>query len=548
MRIPGALSLVYALFAVTALPQQSAQGRKPCAAGTEAVSQPGPSEEKEQREVPKKKTRGKFTIGKETTYVTGPLGEDGYIDYVAALNERLREGVTPANNAVVLLWQAHGPRPGGATMPAEFFKWLGIPALPENGEYFIDLGQYLEAQGQAAREREIYDQLDLALARRWTAKDYPHLAGWLKANEKPLALVMEASSRSHYYSPVVPPKTKRGRAALTASLSGVQRRREMVDMLTARAMLRAGQGAHDAAWQDLLACHRLSRLIGSGGTLIEGLIGITLENQTSKADLAYLEHAERNAKRIGKYLGDLRKLPALPVMADKLDLCERFMFFDVVMMMDRHGPKVLERLSSAKSDWTDDANPMDARGMELIEWDLVLRNANRWYDRLAAAMRLKERDRREEQLEQMEKEQIKLRRNAVSLTVVLKLLLASKEGARIEASKRIGDILISLLAPAVRKIQQAVDRTQQVENNLTLAFALALYRAEHGRYPEKLDALAPKYLPRIPQDVFSGKFLIYRPSETGYLLYSVGVNGRDDGGRGDDLAVRMPLPKLRRNE
>ena len=52
--------------------------------------------------------------------------------------------------------------------------------------------------------------------------------------------------------------------------------------------------------------------------------------------------------------------------------------------------------------------------------------------------------------------------------------------------------------------------------------------------------------------LFAGKPLIYRPSETGYLLYSVGVNGKDDEGRwydddppGDDPSVRMPLPELK---
>ena len=59
-------------------------------------------------------------------------------------------------------------------------------------------------------------------------------------------------------------------------------------------------------------------------------------------------------------------------------------------------------------------------------------------------------------------------------------------------------------------------------------------------------------MPRIPQDIFSGHTLIYRPSEAGYMLYSVGPNGKDDGGRGldddpsgDDLAIRMPLPELK---
>jgi hypothetical protein len=65
--------------------------------------------------------------------------------------------------------------------------------------------------------------------------------------------------------------------------------------------------------------------------------------------------------------------------------------------------------------------------------------------------------------------------------------------------------------------------------------------------------LAPKYLKRIPSDLFSGQALIYRPNEDGYLLYSVGVNGKDEDGRGhddepagDDLSVRIPLPELRR--
>ncbi len=57
----------------------------------------------------------------------------------------------------------------------------------------------------------------------------------------------------------------------------------------------------------------------------------------------------------------------------------------------------------------------------------------------------------------------------------------------------------------------------------------------------------PKYLAELPGDVFSAKAMIYKPTAAGYLLYSVGVNGKDDGGqliseepRGDDLRVRIP--------
>ena len=94
----------------------------------------------------------------------------------------------------------------------------------------------------------------------------------------------------------------------------------------------------------------------------------------------------------------------------------------------------------------------------------------------------------------------------------------------------------------------------QVEANLHVAFAMAAYRADNARYPEKLADLSPKYLATVPGDLFNGKPLIYKPSEKGYLFYSVGANGKDDEGRwydddppGDDPGVRMPLPALKKN-
>jgi hypothetical protein len=82
---------------------------------------------------------------------------------------------------------------------------------------------------------------------------------------------------------------------------------------------------------------------------------------------------------------------------------------------------------------------------------------------------------------------------------------------------------------------------------------MAAHRADHNRYPARLADLAPKYLPGVPDDLFNGKPLIYKPSEQGYLFYSVGANGKDDGGRwltddppGDDPGVRMPLPELKK--
>ena len=131
-------------------------------------------------------------------------------------------------------------------------------------------------------------------------------------------------------------------------------------------------------------------------------------------------------------------------------------------------------------------------------------------------------------------------------------MLREKANAE-DRDEAIGNLLCTMLFPAAHKVQEAVDRARQTKANLHLAFALACYQHEHGDYPRKLETLAPKYLAKIPGDLFSGKVLIYCPAAGGYLLYSIGVNGKDEQGRtseddppGDDLVVRMPLPRLLR--
>src|SRR5260370_30476628 len=93
-----------------------------------------------------------FTVSPETTYITEPLDKDGWPDYVIALNQRLSQGVTPENNANVLIWQALGPHPEGTTMPAEYFQWLGVPEPPEQGEYLVPWEKYLKEKFIERRE------------------------------------------------------------------------------------------------------------------------------------------------------------------------------------------------------------------------------------------------------------------------------------------------------------------------------------------------------------------------------------------------------------
>src|SRR5438067_3435981 len=210
-------------------------------------------------------------------------------DYEAELNDRLGRGVTPERNAVVLLWKALGPTPeGGPGMPAEFFRRLGIPEPPRQGDYFVGFSTYLRDRVKLdpADFAPHFDQQSRATQRPWSAKDYPQVAAWLAVNEKPLAVAVEATRRPDYYNPLVSRRTEKDPGSLIGVLlPGVQKSRELGAALAARAMLRAGEGKFDDAWADLLACHRLGRLVGRGGTLIEGLVGVAVDQIAANADL-----------------------------------------------------------------------------------------------------------------------------------------------------------------------------------------------------------------------------------------------------------------------
>ena len=188
-----------------------------------------------------------------------PLDAAGRPDFQAAMNDRLAKGITPERNANVLLWKALGPYPkGGTQLPPEYFERLGIPEPPKDGDYFVDSYRFaldrLKLDHDAAMA--FYKPTDVAGERPWKAADFPRVAAWLAANEKPLAIIREAALRPAYYSPVVTKKSDAEYKSLSDALQpALWKSRELGVALRARAMLRLGEGKPDDAWQDLLTGH-----------------------------------------------------------------------------------------------------------------------------------------------------------------------------------------------------------------------------------------------------------------------------------------------------
>lgn len=84
--------------------------------------------------------------------------------------------------------------------------------------------------------------------------------------------------------------------------------------------------------------------------------------------------------------------------------------------------------------------------------------------------------------------------------------------------------------------EEAVSRTFEAEATRRIvitAIALKRYHLKNGSYPSSLADLTPQFVSSVPRDPIDGKPLRYRSMPGGsFLLYSVGLNGKDDGGDG----------------
>jgi hypothetical protein len=232
-------------------------------------------------------------------------------------------------------------------------------------------------------------------------------------------------------------------------------------------------------------------------------------------------------------LADLRRLPPPCDPVEKIDGAERFMVLDFVRLLDQKG---LKDLADGKFYiW-----PLG----DLLPVDLgeTLRAINAWYDDTAAALRAPGRAERLRLLGVMDGRYAAIQARVPASAFVV----SSFCGDARHRGRQLGEALIRFFCSNTRKILDASDRARQEHANLLVALALEMLLRDKGAYPEKLSDLTDK----APADLFSGKGLIYKREGLGYLLYSVGPDEKDDGGRGrdddppgDDIAVRMPGPR-----
>ncbi len=91
--------------------------------------------------------------------------------------------------------------------------------------------------------------------------------------------------------------------------------------------------------------------------------------------------------------------------------------------------------------------------------------------------------------------------------------------------------VVTLMLPALGQAVWTADRTAFERDAACAVLAIELHRRRTGSFPAKLGEVGPMLLPRVPVDPFDGGPIRYALVAGKPVLYSIGVDRKDDGGR-----------------
>ena len=103
-------------------------------------------------------------------------------------------------------------------------------------------------------------------------------------------------------------------------------------------------------------------------------------------------------------------------------------------------------------------------------------------------------------------------------------------GARLQSTSKI-HILLHTIMPALSRITTIELRSVAQLRTGQAGLAVQRYRLATSELPDKLADLVPAYLETVPKDPFDGKELRYKKLDPGFVVYSIGEDLSDDGGR-----------------
>jgi hypothetical protein len=495
----------------------------------------------------------RIIVARETTFITEPLRPDGMPDYPRYVRERIFTLVPPEDNAAVAVLHATWPMGLTPTQLAAVCKALGIPKTAPDVERLVDVdrNKILREEvavflGACAIERgetllsgqDLGSQAQMAIHQAkyvpWKSAECPPLGSWLSARDEAIELVVAGSQRPSFEVPMPAAlDTKGGDLLLLHGYDDIMSIRAIAGVLLTRAMLHVGEGRATDAWRDIHAVYRLSRLlvpVGSNHLQFTVAVAAGFSKHADNATLVLLDSPSLPLHVLKRVRRDLDALPPLADISSSI-VTERLFAVEMVAELARMTRS--QRAAVFNATLTD-RPPWVA--YTSLDMNVVLREVNSVHDQTEAAARIVDPRARRPAMEKVQND-FRTRWKPPSLRGrMAEAFMAVVSKA--ERSIQFADFLLKEVTSGIPFEQS--DAAATSFDLVRIAAALAEYRCrgvggEGKPYPDSLDNLVPGFMAVVPGDVYSGKPLRYERRGDGYLLYSVGYGGVDNGGTNHEL-------------
>ena len=345
----------------------------------------------------------------------------------------------------------------------------------------------------------------------WTLEDFPMLADWVNEIDEPLDAIAEAIRKPVFFAPksqspdsVEPDKPL---CLLSWFLMEAQMYRSIARTFQARAVFRIGQGNIDGAIDDKLTILRFSRHITRSGSVVSHLVGIAIEDMAMAIPVGANPEYPLTERQIRRILEGIDALPPMTPISDALE-GDRLVKLSQVQEFFIAYAQGGEAFAKKWAEW-ELGEPPTIR--HPLNWDIAYRRINEAFDALQEPPPHERLHALIEESEEMLSD--------VECVDQLSLIPGGIEMVLSDYA------IASLIRGMPDIIEEAIHRSQCLENMQRLVLAMMLYRLERGRMPDGnwVMQIAP-YLGRNAERYFSCQTNPSPRGRTTYALVNYGNN------------------------
>ncbi len=258
-----------------------------------------------------------------------------------------------------------------------------------------------------------------------------------------------------------------------------------------------------------------------GPTLIHRLVGMAVRTEVARCICAGV--GKVTGEEAKRFLEELRGLPPVPELAEVIDKSERLAGLSELSALAKYGTAWA---SGHSGGGVPPVGGVLGDGVLPVNFEQYMRDTNHLWNMTVSAFRMKTCVGMKNALAAAEKEQTRL---------------SGSSGLRVGVAASVASLLTTMMAIPSKSLafleQESRIRFQLAE----LGLVLAMDREARGGYARSLADVAAAERAGLDQDFFSGGMLVYRREGKGYVLYSVGPNGVDDGGMWRRMKFDMPV-------